>query len=295
MKKEREEKSSGIIKKEVPSSSARTPNALHFNPDLGGRNLRVGDARVIIIVVVVVMFLLFGFLPQEVLAHKPLEANDGKNNNFQGSLVIPDPKISWATYQSLDPASPALFYKFNARTSQELYVQLSIPQLDNLKDFMPKLALIGPNVSTSIVSTSRFADIVGNAADFPKPTDPHYGMINLSYKKQDGMPPQSFYEPFTQTSYWTRQEFRALIPSDGQYFLAVYVSDLDDLRGNSKFTLAVGEIEDFKPVDYFTTLPLAWIKTKMFFEDYLSVSAAILTPISIIAVLLAVRQAYRKN
>jgi len=294
MKKERNEKEEWWHnKKRVPLSSARTPIALHFHLDFGGRNSRV--RRHAQVIIVVVMFMLFGFPPQEVTAHKPLEANEGKNNNFQSALVIPDPKISWAVYQSLEPASPALFYKFNARTSQELYVQLSIPQLANLKDFMPRLALIGPNVSTSIVSASRFANIVGNAPDFPKPTDPHYGMINLSYKKQEGISPQSFYEPFTQTSYWTRQEFRARIPSDGQYFLAVYVSDLDELRGNSKFTLAVGEIEDFKPVDYFTTLPLAWIKTKLFFGDYISVSAAILIPISIVAVLLAVRRAYRKN
>jgi hypothetical protein len=266
MKKEGDEEWNN--EKGVPSSSAHNPSAPHFHQDLGGRILRAGHARAITIIIVFVAMslLFFGFPPQDVLAHKPLEANEGKNNNFQSSLVIPDPKISSAVYQSLDPASPALFYKFNARTSQELYVQLSIPQLGSLKDFTPKLALIGPNVSTSIVSASRFAAIVGDAADFPKPTDPHYGMINLSYKEQDGTLPQSFYEPFTQTSYRTRQEFRALIPSDGQYFLAVYVSDLDELRGSSKFTLAVGETEDFKLVDYFTTLPLAWIKTSCFLK-----------------------------
>jgi hypothetical protein len=86
MKKERKEEWHN--QRGVPSSSVHTRSALHFHLDLGGRrNLRAGHAQIVVaiirVVVIVAMFLLFGFPPQEVTAHKPLEANEGKNNNFE--------------------------------------------------------------------------------------------------------------------------------------------------------------------------------------------------------------------
>ena len=42
-----------------------------------------------------------------------------------------------------------------------------------------------------------------------------------------------------------------------------------------KYTLAVGETEDFSPMDFFTIIPSAWLDTKFFFEDYVSPTIAI--------------------
>ncbi len=233
---------------------------------------------------------------QSALAHKPLQTSGGNvsNSDFGNALYIPDIKISWASQQALDPKNTALFYTFYANKSQELYFQLSIPQLDNLKDFDPKVAIIGPGVSPAIVSTAKFAQIDQHPLDFPKPIDfTHYSIISLNYNRQSTTPPGSFYEPFTQTSYWTKQEVRASIPSDGQYFIAVYVGSPSDLRGDSKFTLAVGEVEDFKPIDYVTILPLAWINTKLFFKDYLSISVVILIPAIILSAVILRRRILR--
>ena len=35
---------------------------------------------------------------------------------------------------------------------------------------------------------------------------------------------------------------------------------------------AIGTIEDFSMIDFFTVLPSAWFETKLFFEDYISLS-----------------------
>jgi hypothetical protein len=74
----------------------------------------------------------------------------------------------------------------------------------------------------------------------------------------NSVPPKLFYEPFTKTSYLIRQELAIpSLPSTGQYAVAIY----DDGRLQSdrprKYVLAIGEREDFGPIDFFTTLPAA--------------------------------------
>jgi hypothetical protein len=237
------------------------------------------------IVATTAFFLLLSSLFQQyALAHKPIDTNGTTNNDFQNAIHIPDPRISWAIYQNLNSETPALFYEFYAHKSQQVFVQLSVPQLRDLQNYNPRVAIIGPDVSASMIVQSESTSISDNDPNFPvvaapppssSPSSSHNThddkMISLSYKAGDTFTPQVFNEPFTQTSYWKKQEFIAQIPSEGQYFVVVYVSTPEELRGNSKFTLAVGQIEDFKPIDYVTTLPLAWIKTKLFFEDYISI------------------------
>jgi len=46
-----------------------------------------------------------------------------------------------------------------------------------------------------------------------------------------------------------------------------------DSQGISgKYSIAIGTIEDFSLVDFFTILPTAWVDTKLFFEDYASLA-----------------------
>jgi hypothetical protein len=46
-------------------------------------------------------------------------------------------------------------------------------------------------------------------------------------------------------------------------------------RSEFGWMLAVGEIEDFSALDFFTIIPSAWLDTKFFFEDYVSPTIAI--------------------
>jgi hypothetical protein len=48
--------------------------------------------------------------------------------------------------------------------------------------------------------------------------------------------------------------------------------------------LAIGTIEDFSLVDFFTILPKAWIETKLFVNDYNSISLSILILIGLFAI-----------
>ena len=63
------------------------------------------------------------------------------------------------------------------------------------------------------------------------------------------------------------------LPFVGTYYLVVFDRSL--VQDEGKYTLAVGEIEDFSLLDFFTIIPTAWLDTKFFFEDYISPTIAI--------------------
>jgi hypothetical protein len=100
----------------------------------------------------------------------------------------------------------------------------------------------------------------------------------ISYEKN--FPGDEFYEPFGQITYWERQELRTDIPADGTYFIVV----MDEKNQSGKYSLAIGTIEDFSLVDFFTILPKAWIDTKLFVNDYDSIVISILILIGFVSV-----------
>jgi hypothetical protein len=254
------------------------------------------------------LFSLFILLPLTVssqmvgfaYAHKPLvfsgpaQIGNNHNNNLQSALIISNHKISWALFQQLDTRNKILFYKFNVKAGDPFYAQLIIPKIRNPdhNDFHPRIALMGNGISISILTDTRLASVVSTgvysndsnnslSSALENTIPVALSILELEYEKQHPNASTDanddiFYEPFTQTSYWKAQEFRAIIPNDGGYFLAVYVNDAKELGADSKFVLAVGETEDFGPLDFVTTLPSAWIQTKLFFGDYLSLVAAFL-------------------
>jgi len=200
---------------------------------------------------ILLVIIIFASSSNTVYAHKPIQS-DGTNTNYENSLLIPDHKISWAIYEQLE-AKQTKFYKFDAKEGDSFYSSIVIPKLDRLENYKPGLALIGENIGVSSI----------HKIDSELPPG---GIVVYDY---DGVIPSSeFYEPFTQTTYWERQEIRINIPADGTYYIVVF--DNQGMLG--KYSLAVGVIEDFSMVDFFTTLPLAWIQTKIFFEDYLIVA-----------------------
>lgn len=103
------------------------------------------------------------------------------------------------------------------------------------------------------------------------------------------------YEPFTQTSYLIRQELAIpSLSSTGEYTVAIYDGHLQS-DGLREYVLAIGEREDFGPIDFFTTLPAAWFETKLYFQDYLSIAVAIAVIASAIIIILISTIIFRKR
>ncbi|MDX1533579.1 MAG: hypothetical protein R3230_05190 [Nitrosopumilaceae archaeon] len=196
---------------------------------------------------IVILSILILFTSNSAWAHKPIQT-DGMNTDFDNALRIPDHKISWAIYEELEPGQTK-FYIFDAKKGDSLYASIVIPKIEKYESYKPELSIIGEGIQV-------------NSNHSIEQSIPQGGII--SYRFDGDIPSSEFYEPFTQTTYWERQEIRITIPIDGEYYLAV--SDWQNVHG--KYSLAVGEIEDFDIIDLFTTLPLAWFQTKLFFEDY---------------------------
>jgi hypothetical protein len=225
-----------------------------------------------IIVVIIIMLVLFTSSFQTANGHKPLKVFDS-NNDFLTAKEIPNPKISWAIYEELSGSNNVHYYKFAANEGERLYAQISIPRLERFSTFVPSIALVGSGLTAGDVeggySVREYAHDVG---DLPFGIPPGRRAIVVDYNGP--VPSSEFYEPFTQTSYWERQEIVVnSLPSSGTYYLVVFDRSL--VQDEGKYTLAVGEIEDFSPLDFFTIIPPAWLDTKFFFEDYISPTIAI--------------------
>lgn len=194
-------------------------------------------------------FVLFNFAPAD--AHKPIQS-DGKNLSYENALQIPDHKISLVVYEELE-IYQTKFYSFEAKKGESFYASIVIPKLDHLESYKPSLALAGEGI--------QIQNIHNIDAELPPG-----GIVVYDY---DGIiPSKEFYEPFGQTTYWDRQEIQISIPEDGTYYIMVF----DSQGFPGKYSLAVGTIEDFSMIDFFTVLPSAWFETKLFFGDYFSLS-----------------------
>jgi len=229
--------------------------------------------------VIIVLVLLIFSIPVA-NAHKPLQV-DGNNNDFSTAKEIPNHRISWAIYQELSGNNPVHYYKFAAVQGERLYAQMSVPKIERFSTFLPSIAIVGSELAATNLeggySVNEYAHELGN---LPFAIPPGMKALVVDYDGQ--IPSSEFYEPFTQTSYWERQEIIInSLPSGGTYYLIVFNESPAQEVG--KYTLAVGEIEDFSPLDFFTIIPSAWLGTKFFFEDYVSLTIAI----SLLAGLLA--------
>ena len=181
--------------------------------------------------------------------HK-LISHDDTHRNFEYALKIPDHKVSWAIYENLGE-NESRFYTFEANKGDSFYASIVVPKIDGLEEYSPTLYFVG---------------------------DDDFGKKKINYEKN--FPGVEFYEPFGQITYWERQEYRTEIPVGGTYFLVV----MDEKNQSGKYSLAIGTIEDFSFVDFFTILPKAWIDTKLFVDDYNSVIMSILILLGIVAV-----------
>ena len=181
--------------------------------------------------------------------HK-LISHDDAHRNFELALKIPDHKVSWAIYENLGE-NEAKFYTFEANKGDSFFASIVVPKIDGLEEYSPTLVFVG---------------------------DDNFEKKKIDYEKN--FPGDEFYEPFGQITYWERQEFKTVIPADGTYFLVV----MDEKNQSGKYSLAIGTIEDFSFVNFFTILPKAWLDTKLFVNDYNSIAFFILILIGLFAV-----------
>ncbi len=154
------------------------------------------------------------------LAHQPFfEDVELTANN---PMYIKDPSISTAVYATLATANDVDYYTFNGTEGEVVFLSITIPQISGQENFAPTMALMGPGLPS--------ADLPSQVG---KPED--YGAVILA-------PPQNatpFFEPFSRSSYWTRQEQNIDLPESSGYLVAVW----DDKGEAGRYVFVIGDKE----------------------------------------------------
>jgi hypothetical protein len=115
------------------------------------------------------------------------------------------------------------YYAFQGKKGQRILLSMTIPQIAGQESFSPDMALIGPGLP---------------AGRLPAGVE---GPKNAGVELLPGLKGKatSFYEPFSRTSYWERQEKRVTLPSTGAYVVAV-----SHPRGEiGRYTFVIGDRE----------------------------------------------------
>jgi hypothetical protein len=135
---------------------------------------------------------------------------------------IKDPTVSTAFYATLETPTNVDYYEFNGSQDQSILLSITIPQISGQENFTPTMALMGPGLPPG---------------DLPKwvikPQDS--GVLILPSPANA----TSFFEPFSRTSYWTRQEQYAKLPASGSYLVAVW----DDKGQTGRYVFVIGDRE----------------------------------------------------
>lgn len=181
---------------------------------------------------------------QPIQAHQPYcEQDDGEND---APFRIADPTVSMAYYAALFPRDDVDYLTFHGEAGQQILLGLTIPQIDGQEDFAPTFALFGPGLGQSDVS------LLPERVQLPR--DASFELFRAGDEE-----PEAFYEPFSGTSYWSRQETRVTLPETGRYTVAVWhdqemagryvmvVGDREVIGGDVGCLMSLGEY--FTPID----------------------------------------------
>ncbi len=140
---------------------------------------------------------------------------------------VPDPEISKAYYGKLT-GEPDV-YVINATEAFDLYVNVLVPDIAGQKK----------DVSAEILKNGKELAVLDG--------------INFEWKK--------FYEPFGADTYWMGPEYKARAEA-GKYEIRVWSSNND-----SKYSLAIGEIEAFDQKEGMNALTIIPELKKNFFDE----------------------------
>ena len=167
------------------------------------------------------------------LLNSPAEAHqgtisDGTAIDAEHAIEFVDPQISRVVYHEVTAAAPQLWITFEIDSPQSLRIQLGVPYIDNLVDFRPVLALLGPELPE---------------VELPFDIPEHLGA--QLYTADDQSDPEVFFEPFTGTSSWMLIETDVQLPAAGKYYLVAYVPSEE----TGKLWVATGVKEVFSAED----------------------------------------------
>lgn len=197
---------------------------------------------------------IFLLLSTEIYGHKPLDTSNPATRTEP--IVIERHRISWAAYNSLQDERDVHYYKlFSVKKGERIYASIYIPRIERLKDFNPVLGLIGPGLERELAGIEE--EILVELLEI----HPGEGVILRKNEKKSKI----FFEPFTQTNYWEKQDLELTAPLHGDYYLVVF----DPAGEGDKYLLSIGEEERWGLKDL-GKFPAIWWKVRIFAEKKIS-------------------------
>jgi len=154
------------------------------------------------------------------LAHQPFFEEEDFTAGNPGH--IEDPTISTAMYATLETPNDVDYYEFNGSQNQSILLSITIPQITGQENFTPAMALIGPGLPPGDLPKQVIKPQDSGVLILPSPANA-----------------TSFFEPFSRTSYWTRQEQYVKLPANGSYSVAVW----DDKGQAGRYVSVIGDRE----------------------------------------------------
>ena len=169
-----------------------------------------------------IALLLTFYSAQMARAHQPFFEED--DTNQETPMVVRDPTISTAVYATLETNEDVDYFTFSAAKGSRILVAITIPQIEGQQEFAPTLAVVGPGLPEGLLPARiRSEDYSG------------FGAITIA-----PVSPRDFFEPYSRTSYWSRQSEYVEIPRDDNYIVVVW-HDSKDRTG--RYVLVIGERE----------------------------------------------------
>ena len=160
-------------------------------------------------------------------AHKP--SFSGEYDAPERAFAVSDPDISIVVYQEITCELDQLWLGWEGAAGDEAYIQLGVPVIERLEDYVPSVALLAPGLP---------------ASDEPLPFAVPDGLGAAVFHGEDADAPALFHEEFTQTDSWIWVEETLTLPADGPVYLVAWHPG----GQTGKLWLATGTIEDFSDV-----------------------------------------------
>ena len=158
-------------------------------------------------------------------AHKPF-FSEGGYGSPDSAWPIDNLDTSIVMYHPVQCDEQQLWLTFDGDVGAELFFQLGVPVIDELRNYRPSIAILAPGLPSP-----------DQTLPFALPD----GLGALVFHAADTAQPQSFFEPFTQTESWIWVEQIETLRDAGQGYLVAWVPD--GIIG--KLWVAVGTVEDF--------------------------------------------------
>jgi pimeloyl-ACP methyl ester carboxylesterase len=161
---------------------------------------------------------------------------------FDNPQYVPEPWFMWFVMGELQTPDDVDIVTFDYTAGDRFKAEMFIPAHDELRDFSPNIALVGPGLPVP---------------EQPLPFTLPKGMGAVVATSEASF---KYYDIFTQMTFFPRAKIDMVLPQTGRYFVATWGRQV----GMSRYALDIGVMENFAPA-VIARYPINWYEVR----DYL--------------------------